>query len=269
MLRFIAHAKHIGLSPASIHVYISGVVSLHHMLGFQPPPTTSYKVRLAIRAINSQQITSNSRQPITYKILHSMVTCLHQLDLCYPWIAMLTLGFFGALRGAEYTAVPQSTGVLLAPFVHQVSFHRVGCAWAMVYSMPKTKTTTNSVRVPIGCSGTSVCAVCSMLQYMDHRQSTGTLHPDSYLFVDHNGRPISKCNLNQVIKRLSTKLGLGNSYTTHSLRAGAATTASAAGFNEHEIQQLGHWASQAYTTYITPDYQHRYAFAKRLAALHN
>ena len=268
LLRFIAYAKQQGLSPATIHVYILGMVSLHHLNGFAPPATNSYRVKLAIRAINSQPSTSASRQPITYDLLHAMVQYLQKLNLCFPWISMVTLGFFGALRGAEYTAT-QASGTISAPLIHQVSFHRASGAWAMNYTIPVTKTTSSPVAVAIGCSGTSVCAVCSMLSYLNHRQLNSTLHPSSYLFTHGNGRPITKCQLNQVIKRVVSMLGLSASnFTTHSLRSGAASTASAAGFNEHEIQQLGHWTSQAYRTYIKNDYQHRYDFASRLASYH-
>ncbi|KAI0820425.1 hypothetical protein BC628DRAFT_1276145, partial [Trametes gibbosa] len=48
-----------------------------------------------------------------------------------------------------------------------------------------------------------------------------------------------------------TALGLDSSkYSGHSFRRGAATSAAAVGYADHEIQLLGRWRSDAYKLYI-------------------
>ena len=53
--------------------------------------------------------------------------------------------------------------------------------------------------------------------------------------------------MNALLKGLAKKLDLNqNEYTTHSIRAGAATTAAQLGFSDWEIQRIGGWKSATY-----------------------
>ena len=269
LLRFIVHCKNNTLAPSTIQVYLAAVVSLHQINGYAPPPSSSYRVKLAIRAINSHSPPPSSRHPITYKILSAMLLRLQKDHQCLLWSSMLTLGFYGALRGVEYSGTVGASGTIQAPLVKQIEFHAHRDTWAFVFTIPKTKTTNHPVSVPIGCSGTPVCAVCLMIQYLSSRHISDSLHPSSFLFTDSSGRPVTKYQYNQVIKLLVKQIGLNPShYTTHSLRSGSATAASVAGFTHTEIQQLGHWTSSAYVAYVAQNNQHRYDFASRLASYH-
>ena len=55
-------------------------------------------------------------------------------------------------------------------------------------------------------------------------------------------------------------------YSTHSLRAGAATDAAGLGFSEAQIQSLGRWRSQAYKLYIRPTQAQQAANSASLAS---
>ena len=53
------------------------------------------------------------------------------------------------------------------------------------------------------------------------------------------------------IKHILARLGYDNShYSGHSIRVGAATSASAARLEDHLSQTLGRWLSDCYKTYI-------------------
>ena len=204
--------------------------------------------------------------PISYSLLCYVVSTLPPGYDYMLYRAMLSLGYFGALRGSEYAAVGDLNGTLRALTMAQVQFINLHTSYGLVLTLTKTKASSSPVTKYIGCSGQDVCAVCNLIAYLQLKQQLSGLHPQAYLFTDPGGRPITKDRLNIVIKSAMCKLGLpAAGFSTHSLRAGAATTASSAGFQDNEIKMLGHWASSAYTRYIHKSIQEQFNFASRLA----
>ena len=263
LLRFIAYAHRRSLAPATISVYVAGIASLHTLQGL-PPPVAGHRVRLALKAVQEASISTNKKAPITYKLLVQMCLLLDSWEMCLLWKAMITLGFYGALRGSEYAAVAEN-GTIVAPIVAHLQFNTDLSHPAMVFTIPKSKTRRHPITVPIGCSETDCCAVCTMQQYLLYRAQCGTLHQNGYLFIDSYGRPITKQQLTSVIKQLIYLLGLDSvKYSSHSLRSGAATCAHQAGFTESQIKALGHWASQAYAGYITHTDTQAFTYSRRL-----
>ena len=181
--------------------------------------------------------------------------------------ALLTFGFFGALRGSEYTATASGSGTISAPRLNNVQFLSVESKLSYKFTISKSKTSSKPIQVYVGCSGTEVCAVCALKDYLAYRSLNIGLHPESYLFCDSQGRPIHKDYLNKLIKQGMLALGLDSGlYSSHSLRSGAATTASQLGFNDADLKALGHWRSTAYLTYIHNSQQHRFNYSARLAS---
>ena len=73
------------------------------------------------------------------------------------------------------------------------------------------------------------------------------------LFIHLDRSPLTKFQVNQVLKKgLQLKGFPHQSYSTHSFRIGAATSAAANGFSDEEIQSLGRWRSSAFQRYIRP-----------------
>ena len=182
---------------------------------------------------------------------------------------MLALGFYGALRGSEYTAVGDINGTIRAPVLSQLQFIQFQSSYGLTFTMYTTKTTSQPIVKHIGCSKHSVCAVCNMVSYLQFKGTTTGLHPKAYLFTDSTGQPVTKGQLNTIIKSAVSKLGLpAAGFSTHSLRAGSATSASQAGFADHEIKTLGHWASDTYNRYIHKSTQEQFTYASRIANNH-
>ena len=106
-----------------------------------------------------------------------------------------------------------------------------------------------------------------MIDYLNYRAEAGLLDSQQDLFIDELNVVISKRMLDKKIKTLVELAGLDKDlYSTHSLRAGAATSAAEAGFSEWEIKDLGRWASSAYLLYVRQSHSRRWQYAARLAA---
>ena len=237
------------------------------MQGLPAPPISSYRVKLALKSIVESGPSTNRKAPITYDLLCYMLQQL-QPDMCLLWSAMFCLGFYGALRGSEYSAIVEQ-GTIRAPFISDLSFTYHQQSLAMIYTIRKSKTKRAPIQVPIGCSNTQCCAVCTMQHYLVLRSRQGTLHANAFLFVDQAGRPITKQQLNLEIKRCVASLGLDTAnYTSHSFRSGAATSAHQAGFSETQIKALGHWASSAYSGYIRQFDSHAFDLSRKLTGIH-
>jgi len=75
--------------------------------------------------------------------------------------------------------------------------------------------------------------------------------PESALFMQDDGSPLSRSNFLSRIKLSLTNAGFDASqFSGHSFRWGAASSAAAVGFNDYKIQQLGHWHSDSYKLYV-------------------
>ena len=265
VLRFIAFGHTRNWSPNTMQVYISAISALHKLNGYKAPDLSGYQLKLALRAYKQHSPATKHCHPITIQLLTDMIHLLHGHQLQHLWSATLTLGYFAALRGAEYTATPCGGSTCTAPTVSQLSFTIHKAAPAMRLTLNTTKTSNEPVPVFIGCSKNTVCAVCMMTSYLQLRATLGPILPSSYLLAFPDGRPVNKFQLNSIIKQLITKLGLNAAqYTSHSLRAGAATMASRNGLSDVDIKKLGHWASEAYQTYIHKDTDSLFSYAARL-----
>lgn len=62
-----------------------------------------------------------------------------------------------------------------------------------------------------------------------------------YLFTKVNGTQLTRDNVDTLVLLLTTKLGRKGYFTPHSLRHGAATSASEAGISQDKIRILGRW----------------------------
>lgn len=255
----------------TLSVYLSAVNSLHVLKGFKNPPISTPRIKLILKAIDEASSGPSQKAPITYELLHGMLSFIQNIPNALMWKAALTLGFFGTLRGAEYAIQYDSTGngALMCPplLVSHISFGiNQGVQYLHVF-IPRSKTMPHGMSKVIGCSGTEVCAVCSMWQYLEFRSTTrGQLSPQDYLFRAVDGSVLDKATLNKQIKYLAGLLSLDpRNYTSHSLRSGSATSAGVRDFSDFEIKQMGGWKSNAYTMYIRNQITHHVHFAKRIA----
>ena len=91
----------------------------------------------------------------------------------------------------------------------------------------------------------SVCPIVALGSYLSRRGST-----PGPLFLFSNSRPLTRQQLSSSVQAILHAAGYSGSYSGHSFRIGAATTAAARGVPDHLIKTLGRWSSDAYQVYI-------------------
>ena len=92
--------------------------------------------------------------------------------------------------------------------------------------------------------------VANMVKYYSIRLSQGA-SASSPLFVDSHGSVLTRGYFLTQVHHLCQILGLDTKQCSgHSFRIGAATSAAAAGIDDHLIKALGRWSSTCYTRYI-------------------
>lgn len=102
------------------------------------------------------------------------------------------------------------------------------------------------VDVYVGKTGTNLCPVGAMLDYLVV-QGPG----QGPLFRFSDGRPLTRGNFVVRVRQVLTEAGVDSApYSGHSFRIGAATTAAKAGMGDATIKMLGRWQSNAYQLYV-------------------
>ncbi len=123
--------------------------------------------------------------------------------------------------------------------------------------IPQTKTSQHGIKAIVGCTSKSVCAWCAIVEYLNSRHIINTSFVHTPLFMLSNHSFIHYQNLVSHTHSLIYAIGLNPAnFIGHSFRVGVATQAIINHMPEFHIQQLGHWKSNAYKTYIhTPVHQ--------------
>ena len=268
LLLFVAYLHQDNLKAETIRVYLSAVRSLHIEEGYGNPLEKTHRLSRALRALHITAEKPNQKLPITLDIMELLSTKVQRTyDGCVIWAAM-TLAFFGCLRASEccVTSSQFDPGVNLC--LQDVTAHIEGQVpyMAVVIKRSKTDTLNKGVTVPIGCSGTVVCALCSMKAMLDMRLSQGVQCVGSDpLFLLSSGEALTKQVFVQDTRQCLSCLGFKSAeYSGHSFRAGSATSAALAGLADWELQVLGRWTSQAYLRYVRTPQKTLIGFARRL-----
>ena len=265
LLLYIANLNLSSVSANSAKVYLAAVRSLHVLLGFDPPPTRTPRIKLALKAMFEEGPAPSSKAPLTFLDLQKLWPIMSLCPEYLMFSAALSLGFFGGLRGIEYTFDPDVTGSF-PPEVRHLVFD--DAARTFKFTILKSKTKSHGFSIIIGCSGVSICAWCSMKAYLQFRKISGTLLPRIPLFLAISGSALSKPLLNAYIKRIVGELGWDPSrYSTHSVRAGAVSSAAAAGMLDWQLKKLGNWASDTYKNYIKDSVGVTHNFAQNMVKM--
>ena len=248
LLRFVASLSST-CQASSIRVYLSAVRSLHIQNGAEDPLLGCLRIPLVLKGLRRGQPSNRpSKIPITPFVLCAIKAYLNleEFNDCMLWAACCT-AFFGFLRGAEFTTTPESLKENRFLAVSDVSIDKQSNPDIVFIRLRYCKTDQfgEGCTIPLASSDSPICPVTAIIKYLWLRGSS-----QGPLFICKDFRPLTKQMLNYRLQKALNSAGLKGSYTLHSFRVGAASTAAALGFPDHLIQAMGRWSSDAYKVYI-------------------
>ena len=236
---FVTKLHHEGVSGSSIQSKLSAI-SYSHKIRDDPDPTTHFLVSKVMMGIRKVAPSLDTRLPITFNILSSIVQSIPSVGWSHFWSvlfrAMITLSFHAFLRPGEITHSPNNlmfSDVTINQDLLSITFrkfkHHVG----------------DPVTIEIPAGDPVTCPIKNLRAYLHLRGPR-----PGPLFCDSGLSPISYTHYNNFVGSVRAYLQLPRTITPHSARIGAATHAAAKGVPEVLIKQMGRWRSNAFAKYI-------------------
>ena len=252
LCRFVAYLYNSNLQPVTVRQYLSSVRFFQIARGGVDPAYSSLsQLHYVLRGMSRlRPISSRPRRlPITVEILRLLFRQWSSPPISDTQImlwAACTLGFFGFMRSGEFTTTGHTQCPLRASDIRVDS--RTDPNLITVHlRQSKTDPFGAGVTIYLGKSGDRICPVTAMLAYLALRPRI-----DGPLFVHQDGSPLTRTFLVTSVREALAGFGLPSaSFSGHSFRIGAATSAARAGLSDSLIQTLGRWRSSAFRTYCT------------------
>jgi hypothetical protein len=240
------------VAPNSIQNYVSGVRTLHKMLGVECTSLDSFGVKLMSRAILSTFMHSPyHRPPLSIRHLSDIVrTCLSLGEAGIVLKCAFVFLFFGCLR--QSNIAPTTVGLFDArrnTSRGDILFHPPGLIFLMKWS--KTLQGGNHALIPLPTlSNKLLCPVKAFLDMCDLIPA-GDDSP-LLLLKDANGGTniVTLTFLKKCFKNILESLNIKEGYTLHSFRSGGAHAAFHGGAATDDVKTQGTWKSNICWKYI-------------------
>lgn len=240
-LYLTAHAP--SLSVATLQRRLASISQAHKAAG-HPTPVGTPAVRAVWGGIARQHGKPPARK--TPLVVEAMRQCLDQLDDSARGRrdrALLLLAWGGALRRSEVVALQ----------VADVTTEARGLVLEIRRSKTDQLAQGRAVALPYGRRP----AYCPVRAFASWAELLGGRRGALFARVDERGRigphPLADRQVARLVKRVADAAGLAGDYSGHSLRAGFATAAAAAGASERAIMaQTGHKSLLIARGYIRP-----------------
>ena len=158
---------------------------------------------------------------------------------------MFLLAFFGFLRCSEFTAQNSNYNPTAHPSLSDLTIHDHG---TIIYTLKGSKSSQHRLTpIYIFRVNSPISPYEPLVNHLRNRHSQQAL-PSDPLFTDETGTIATRSWFLRHI--LATSGFPANNFSGHSFRIGAASTAASRGLQDHTVQLLGRWSSQAYQNYI-------------------
>ena len=179
---------------------------------------------------------------------HSLLSLLPNNYLHTMFWAACCLGFFffGFLWAGEFTVnSPFNTSIHLSLQDLQLDSTSNPTCLCVHNKCSKMDPFHQECFIYLGSGHSSICSIASLMAYLPLCGPT----PDP-LFVHQDGQPLSWVQLSLFLQSTLSAAGIPGSFSCHSFRIGATSTAARQGLPEHLIKTMGHWSSNAYQLYV-------------------
>lgn len=221
---------------------IASISQAHQVAEFNSP-TSDMKVRTLMQGIRRTKGTvQEGKRPAVTSDIKAMLNCLPDNLLGIRDRALLLVGFAGAFRRSELVSLD----------VEDLEFKREGLVIIQRRSKTDQEGQGRKIAIPYG-SNCDTCPVRSLQLWLEESRITGG---SVFRSVNRHGKlqegRLSDKAVALVVKRYAEAAGLNpDNYSGHSLRAGLATSAAAAGASERAIMnQTGHRSQAMVRKYI-------------------
>jgi len=243
--------------------------------GGQPLPRMQLQLR-AMAKLNA--VTTRPRAPLTTDKLRVFLATLDsRTDLPaitrHAYSALLCLGVFGLCRISEVATEKirefDSTEHARRGDITIVRDHHGNLSSLEFFCRAsKTDVFRRSVTIVVAAAepGTPMCPVAAVARYLDATDFPGS----EPLFRIADGSFLTRGRVDSMIKDLAGRSGFDTTnarWTTHSMRAGGATSLSFLGVPAHVIQLLGRWKSECFLRYLSISHDGRRDLAHQMATM--
>lgn len=260
LVYFISHCKSVlKLKYETMKLYLAGIRYYYIVAGLGDVLHNCHRLHYVLRGVKKSQTNQVvKRLPITVQILKELVILLDNgafspfFDLMLK--CMFLYAFFGFLRCGEITCKNASSVDFVR--IEDVSFPDGNNNFVLRLRNSKTDPFSKGVDITIF-ENVYFKPVHNMLVYVESRKLSAC-DQSSPLFIEseHCCLPITRDKFIQHLRELLRRSSFcEQNYSGHSFRIGAATTAAAAGVEDHVIKELGRWSSDCYVRYIRTDRQ--------------
>ena len=215
-------------------------------------PRLHYVLRGIKKDESERGVHRRERLPITPSLLRlirdSWASSGGSWDTKLLWVACC-LAFFGFLRAGEFTApsirkFDPTVDLCVSDLAIDNSLRPTMVQ--VVLKQSKTDPFRKGVQLLIGKSGTDICPVAALLDFLRLRGSD-----PGFLFRFRDGTYLTRQRLVEAVRAALEAAGVDHSkYCGHSFRIGAATVAAEKGVEDSVVKILGRWDSLAYLEYI-------------------
>jgi site-specific recombinase XerD len=230
------------IRTSTIQRRLTAISQAHQMAGYESP-TKSEAVRTVMKGIRRVHGTAHvGKAPVMTEDVRKMVSMLPDTLIGVRDGALLLIGFAGAFRRSELVGLD----------VPDIAFTREGVVVTLRRSKTDQEGQGRKVGIPYG-SHPHTCPVRALQAWLE---ASGIAEGALFRSVNRHGQlqpgRLSDKAVALVVKRCAEAAGLdADNYAGHSLRAGLATSAAAAGVSERAIMaQTGHRSVNMVRRYI-------------------
>lgn len=230
------------LKVATIDRRLSAISEAHKLAGHMSPTASPYVESVMSGVRRAHGTRQKGKAAATTSIIKKMVATCDNTALGVRDRALLLVGFAGAFRRSE----------LVALNVENIEIVQSGLAITIERSKTDQEGQGRTVGIPKG-NNANTCPVRALEAWLDLANiKEGAIFRGINNAGDVLPSRLSDKGVSRAVKRAAEKAGLDDSaFGGHSLRAGLATSAAAAGVEERDIaRQTGHKNMEVLRRYI-------------------
>jgi integrase len=230
-------------APSTIAAELAAIASAHKAAGAEDP-TKDQRVKTVLRGIRrTKGVRPAKKAPLVVEALRSVLDQLDDSTRGRRDRCMLLVGWTGALRRSEIVAIDHEDLALVPE--------------GLILTIRRSKTDRYGQGDTIGLPKHKDARYDVVRAYLGWVECSGAHSGPVFRPIEKHGyvvnRRINDRSVALLVKRVAKRAGLAGDYSGHSLRAGLATSAAAAGAGEAAImRQTRHQSVTIMRGYIRP-----------------